>query len=246
MNVANVGHRGDCCWTAIMLSKLPGPHTFWMNNDYVEEFRDLLSGMDISAEPLTQRPTGIPEGWIASGTFVQWQYAPQNVGTDILGFVRHYHNLLAAAGRDAIPDAESMLLDFPSLERDVPALPFDILAVNANPQSGQAPQYSGSEFDGLLLKLVAKGHRVLATNPTTACPWNNFRFSQIGWLSRQAKVILAVSTGPSIPTFNVWNKSVPRYIFLSEFLLDYGPSVKIRHSHNAAEMTEQLQQDGLL
>lgn len=246
MLIANCGHRGDCAWSAIMLSKLPGPHTFWVNNDYVEEFRDFLQGMDIAVEPITQRPPGIAEGWIASGAFPQWQYTPQNVGTDILGFVRRYHNLLAAAGHDLIPDAESMLIDFPSLEREVPMLSFDILAVNANPTSGQAPNYSGSEFDELISQLVAKGHRMIATNPTAACPWNNFTFSQIGSISKQARMILGVATGPMFPTFNVWTKSVPHYVFLNEFVLDFGPNVVVKHFQSADQMRAQLMEDGIL
>lgn len=229
-----------------MLSKMPGPHAFWVQNEYVETMRDLLQGMDIAVEPMTQRPPGTPETWIACGRFPQWPYTPANVGTDILGYVRHFMNLAAAAGRDAIPDAEAMLVDFPSLEITCPSLPFEILAVNCDPKSGQCPGYSGSEFDGLIAKLVAKGLRVLATNPTTACPWGNFTLSQIGNLSIHANLILGVSSGPLAPTFNAWNKGVPRYVFLEPFRLNYGPNIKITHAINAAQMTEQLVADGIL
>jgi hypothetical protein len=246
MNIGIGAHIGDALWLCIMLSKLPGQHTLYVNNEYVDSIRDLMEGTLVTVEPITQKPPGTQDGWIANGRFPQYPYTPQVVGTDILGYVRHYLNLVAAAGRDLIPDAESMLMDLPSLEQTVPVLPFDILAVNCNPLSGQVPGYSGSEFDGLLLKLVGKGHRVLATNPTTACPWGNFTLSQIGALSTKASVILGVSSGPLAPTFNVWNKGVPRYVFLSPFILNYGPNVKITHAANAAEMTDQLAGDGIL
>lgn len=245
MNIGNVGHRGDVIWTAIMLSKIPGPHTLYVNLDYVPEFRDLLEGMDTAVEPLTQKPADVQDSWIANGRFPQLVY-PRDCTDDIMDFVRRYMNLTAAAGRDAMPDAESMLIDFPAIERECPALPFDILAINANPQSGQCPHYSGSEFDGLLLQLVAKGHRVLATNPTTACPWGNFSFAQIGNLSTRASLILGVATGPMWATFNIWSQSVRRYIFLDPFRLNFGLRVPIQHFQNAEQMRVQLVAEGVL
>jgi len=245
MNIACVGHGGDNFWVCSMLSKLPEHHNFWIKDEYVSSFQDLLEGMDISVLPMSQRPACVAEGWIASGRFPQWQY-PRDCTEDILAFVRRYMNLMANAGRDVLPDAESMLIDFPSLERECPSLPFDIMAVNPDPLSGQAPGWSRSEFDGLLLQLSAKGHRVLATNPTAACPWGNYTFGQIGNLSMKASVIIGVASGPWWATANKWNKTVPRYVCLHPFRLNYGPNMPIKHSQNAEQMRVQLAEDGIL
>lgn len=247
MNIGAGGcHIGDTAWLAIMLSKLPGPHTFYVPNEYVAAFRDLLDEMDIAVEPVTQQPAGTPNGWIANGRFGNTLVYPRDCTADILAYVRRYMNLTAAAGRDALPDAESMLVDFPAILRPVPALPFDILAVNCNPLSGQAPRYSGSEFDGLLLQLVAKGHRVLATNPTAACHWGNFTLAQIGNLSTRCELIIGVASGPMFSTFNIWNKPVKRYVCLDPFRLNYGPNVAIEHSACAEDMRVQLIAGGWL
>lgn len=246
MNVSNVGHLGDCHWTATMLSKLEGQHVFYVKDEYVAEFTDFLSSLSIEVKPLSQCPPGVPETWIACGAFPQWPYVPHVVGTDIMGYVRRFMNLTANAGHDVLPDAESMLIEFPSIQKNVPVLPFDILVVNASPTSGQAPRYSGSEFDGLLSQLVQKGHKLLATNPTTACPWNNFSFGQIGSLAQKAKIVIGVATGPIWGTFNFWTKGISRYIFLSDFLLDFGPNIPIKHFNSAEEMRVQMVQDNIL
>lgn len=246
MTIKCSAHMGDATWAATMLSKLEGPHTFYVKDEYVEEFRDFLFDMRIGVYPLSQCRPGVPETWIACGAFPQWPYAPHIVGTDIMGYVRRFMNLTANAGRDVLPDAESMLIDFPSINQNVPVLPFDILAINASPTSGQCPQYSGSEFDGLILQLVSKGHRVLATNPTAACPWSHYSFAQIGALAQQARIIIGVATGPIWPTLNVWTKEIPRYIFLSDFLLDFGPNIPIKHFNSAEEMRVQMVQDNIL
>lgn len=245
MKSACVGHRGDCFWVVMMLSKLTGPHQFWINDEYLPEFSDLLIGTSIEVFSISTRPEGISEGWIASGMFPDWQY-PRDCTEDIMAYVRRYMNLLANAGHDVIADADSMLVELPSIQRYVSVLPFDILAVNADPQSGQAPGWSSSEFDGLIAQLVAKGHRVMATNPTAACPWNNYTFAQIGALAARSKLIIGCATGPFWPCMNVWAKAVPKYVCLHPFKLNYGPDVPIHHSENAEQMRVQLNEAGWL
>jgi hypothetical protein len=108
---------------------------------------------------------------------------------------------------------EDLLFDYPALHRsNLPAAvePFDILIINSPPQSNQWRQ---GNLDALnvLVRNLAKRHRVITTHPVgsgIACTQSlaGFTVTNIGQLSQLCRIVLMVSTGPSWPTFNVWNR----------------------------------------
>jgi len=98
-----------------------------------------------------------------------------------------------------------MLFDYPALQMPVPDLvPFDVLVMNAPPGSGQFEAFSATELDNIICELEFNKVKVVATG--SGFPKPHFSVTQIGQMSLHCHTILMVSTGPSWPTFNVWNK----------------------------------------
>lgn len=114
---------------------------------------------------------------------------------------------------------DGLLFDYPALYRDnLPdhlRKPIDWLVVNSPPMSGQWRGYDQPAFNTLIQSLAQRGI-VVTTHPTglpIPCTHQVMGFSvtNIGQLSQCAKNILMVSTGPSWPTFNVWNHSIEQF-----------------------------------
>jgi hypothetical protein len=105
--------------------------------------------------------------------------------------------------------AADLLFDYPALSLGK-AKPFDVLVVNSAPQSGQMPRYNPQELTALVAEL-ARQYVVVTTAPTglpgVGCTLHQgMTVTGVGVLSRFCRVIVAVSTGPSWCTFNVWNQ----------------------------------------
>ena len=233
---------GDALWALQMLSLIPGEHSYGVLPEYIPQMKELCPEVEfVPAEPNYGK-----DMWIANGRFAQ-QGVNYSGQVQIMDFVMDFLNAHCREEGITPPyrSTHDMLWRSRSILEPVQAKPFDILVVNCDPLSGQAPNYSRSEVDGLLLQLVAKGHRVLCTNATNAAPWGNFTIREIANLSTRAKCILGVASGPIFPTFNIWNTHVPRYVWLDPMRLSFGDT-KIRHSANAETMRVQLLEDGWL
>jgi hypothetical protein len=236
------GHLGDVLWPLQMLTVIPGKHTIGVLPEYIPQLRELVPEVEFvtAVEGLGK------DMWIANGRFGQQglHYTGQ---IRIMDFVMDFLNAHCREEGVEAPyrSTHDMLWRCPSILEPVPVKPFDILVVNCDPLSGQAPNYSRSQVDGLLLQLVAKGHRVLCTNATNAAPWGNFTIREIANLSTRAKCILGVASGPVFPTFNIWTSHIPHYIWLDPMRLSFGDT-KIRHAANAEQMRVTLTEDGWL
>ena len=85
--------------------------------------------------------------------------------------------------------------------------PFDVLVVNSPPMSGQLKYYS--DLSATVLALKENGYKVITTRPVLGVECTQdykLNVSAIGSLSRQCRFIIMVSTGPSWPTFNIFNR----------------------------------------
>jgi hypothetical protein len=107
---------------------------------------------------------------------------------------------------------EDLLFDYPALKkRNALSQPWSFLVINSCPGSGQFAAYDGpAYFDPLISALTAAGHSVCCTLPSkTGAPCTadaGLTITGVGQLSLDATHIIMVSTGPSWPTFNVWNR----------------------------------------
>jgi hypothetical protein len=140
-----------------------------------------------------------------------------------------------------------MLFDYPAIRHPINGsfpLPFDILVVNAPPGSGQFQEYDASKMSSVIDRLVKKGWAIFTTG--TGIPHPFFSATEIGSLSLHCHTILMVSTGPSWPTFNVWNQdSVKnRIILLDNERVNLAPNTM--HCSRIEEAEEVLKGAGLL
>ena len=106
---------------------------------------------------------------------------------------------------------------------------FDFLVVNSVPLSNQLQSLRDPDHLTPLIEELASTYRVIVTNPvnrpSAASPgppiWctqdYGLSLTDIGTLSLHCPYLLMVSTGPSWPTFNVWNRDTAR---LRVILLD--------------------------
>jgi hypothetical protein len=162
-------------------------------------------------------------------------------------FMLEWFGVLAARmGLDCpLTKPSDLLFDYPALERQyLGAKPFDVLLVNSPALSGQFRGYHENLFFNLCSDMQRAGLSVWATervdivNCTKDCGLN---VTQIGQLSQFARCIIAVSTGPSWPTFNVWNVHIPRLLLIDHERLD-GIVPNIRHSARIDDAREYLRE----
>ncbi len=233
-------HFGDLFWALLTMSKTAGSHTLHCNPVYHAELRGLAEGLPIAIEGLGNIPPNSLNCWIASGQFPGIDYR-DNI--DIMAFVMRYMNALCreSGQKDAFKTREDLLCGFPSIERGL-SCESEIMVLNADPKSGQCPRYSSSEMDGLISLLRTK-HEVVISN-SQSCS-HSFSTRDIGSMSRFVKLIIASATGPMHPTFNIWNKDVPRIVLLDPMRLNYG-TVPIEHAACAEEAQHILERTGWL
>lgn len=205
-------------------------------DEVVEDLRDIklisLDGREISDLGLN--------AWKNAGGFFQDHPRRNDYYEFHLEWYRHLAGLMGLAS--PFEKIEDMLFDYPALMKDpfFPAaenirdrenaeMEWDFLVVNSRPCSGQLMAYDSVDyFDPLLEELVAKGYRLLVTQPTKVGPENKvnctqttfgWSVSEIGAASRRCKHHVMVSTGPSWPPLNKWNYPAPeghlRMLFLA-------------------------------
>ncbi len=224
---------------------------------YIRQLGDLTS--DIPNLNLTEygylTPSDSINAWRGDKQF--WYSHP-----DRLDFVKFHVEAWFPylAGRmnveNPIKCAKDMLFDYPAIQKsphDKFDLGCDILIINSTPDSGQLTGYDGFELGNVALRLADKGHRISATamiqrdhpNIRRTCDVN-YSVTAIGHLSLHCHTILMVSTGPSWPTFNIWNQeSVKnRIILLDNERVNLSPNTT--HCRTVDEASEVLKGIGLL
>ena len=149
--------------------------------------------------------------------------------------------------------AKDMLFDYPAIKNRIPTIPgpFDVLVINSPPGSGQFQQYSEFQIGRLAESIFLNNRSVITTSRTPTFPVactadTNLSVTGIGQLSLHCHTILMVSTGPSWPTFNVWNQeSVKnRIILLDNERVNLSPNTT--HCRTIDEASEVLKGIGLL
>ncbi len=143
--------------------------------------------------------------------------------------------------------AKDMLFDYPAIKqaRKSTFNGCDILFISNAPGSGQFPAFDPYALAHLAGKLAANHHKLI--NPASPQPGKAFcSLSEIGYFSLHCHTILMVSTGPSWPTFNVWNQeSVKnRIILLEPERVNLSPNTM--HCATIDEAAEVLKGAGLL
>ncbi len=135
-----------------------------------------------------------------------------------------------------------LLFDYPAITRRSAAVnrflnrsaynQFDFLVVNSQPSSGQLSAYNSTEYLTPLISDLAARYKVVCTQKPGCCNAecttdDHLTLTDIGNLSLRCKYLIMVSTGPSWPTFNVWNRDSVRLriLLLDREQVDYAPNM---------------------
>lgn len=198
--------------------------THFCHGDYLDQLREVVS--DIPRIRLTafaeayfvsrweMRPPdalGSTNAWKNSSGFFDRHPQKETYSAVMLDW---YHELARRLGLESpLHTREDLLFDYPALNAKkikFQSDPFDILIVNSPPLSGQAPRFYSEQMDSLIGRL-AQSYRIVTTfrRPGLDLPCTmdlNATVTGIGRLSQVCNAIVMVSTGPSWPTFNIWNR----------------------------------------
>jgi hypothetical protein len=239
MNFSTSSNLGDCCWAAQFLRRLGGEHNFYCRADWLGPIREFMSDTNISIDDINNRPADAHDTWIANARFEEKGVHYRHDG-DIVGFIVDYFNHLGGVCGTPAPtftSREQFLFDLPRSNARIPH--FDILMVNAQPTSGQVPNFDNAKLNDLIGRL-AQHYSVVCTTPTTAknALVLDASILRIAHYSMRCSMIIGVATGPIWLTFNTQNAGTPRHILLSPQHLDYGPTVPIMN-HCSVESIEQ-------
>jgi hypothetical protein len=236
-------------------------HTFIHHaaNQYLAQLRDVVEGVpNLKLEEFTpMTPPDSIDSW--RGAVQSWHQG-WHVHPDRNDFVKYHLQWFAAMAsrmkiENPIKEPKDMLFDYPNIPLSpVPASftgNFDVLVINSAPGSGQWLNYNEPALINIAGAMAAKGFKVICT---TAVPiagvlsttTEHLSVTQIGQLSLHCPTILMVSTGPSWPTFNIWNlESVKnRIILLTEERIYLTPNTY--HCSELSEAAKILQRIGLL
>lgn len=212
---------------------------------------DLASVSDCEGPWWTWKPRN-PEyvdAWKNAGGYWETHHLRHCYATFYIVFFERLAGIMGLTSPISTPS--DLLFDYPALQKSPgPQTPFDFLVINSQPQSGQCRGYNESELTDLVKALVGKGHSVITTQkclagvPSTTD--HGLSVTGIGNLSLFCKYIVAVSTGPSWPTFNVYNQDTVklRVLLLENERVNFGPPVE--HVPTAAGAREILKAKGLL
>ena len=223
-----------------------------LQGEYIRELEALTLDRPIKLVPLPAvdhagrwlvkpRVTSI-DAWKNTGG--RYEYADPATRNNYARFVLDWFQILARRMglRSPLSTSRDLLFDYPALhddgKNDEALKPLDFLVINARPLSGQAFEYHPEEMHRLILDLLARGYSVIATNRgAPGCgylateDWG-WTVTQIGKISQKCRRILMVSTGPSWPTFNMWNRKTVelRVIINGIETVDLDPgAIHVRH-----------------
>ncbi len=156
--------------------------------------------------------------------------------------------------KNPVQSAADMLFDYPAIRHGLSAqFSCDVLVINSPPGSGQFTSYNEYGLAGLASAISANGFNVVATHElppnilNVACTAKaGLSVTAIGHLSLHCHTILMVSTGPSWPTFNIWNQESVKHriILLHPERVELAPNTF--HCTSVLEAGEVLRQSGLL
>lgn len=229
------------------LRRMGGQHNFYCRSEWLAQVRELMADTQVAIDDVNVRPSDSVDCWIANA---QFEHRGVHYGStlDIIDFVMNYMNHLGGLSGTPAPvftSREQFLFDLPHRGLGMPI--YDVLVVNAQPTSGQVPDFDNAALNTLIGRL-AESRSVICTNPTTAINALTYCGSirRIGELSMRCRLIIGVATGPIWTTFNTQNRSTPRHILLAPQWLDYGPTVPITNHINVASVDAALQLEGWL
>lgn len=244
---------------------------------YIPELSPLIEG--IPNLRLGAIADSNPRWWEARGSGVNawknadhyWDNCPRRNNYSVF-MLEWFDHLARKLGLESpLRSASDLLFDYPALfwpasadSDPLKGREHRILVVNSPAQSGQATGVDPSLLDQLVIDLAVSeyGRVVYCTHPLSREPhlWpdnllctnsaaRRLSVTEIGRLSIACGVHVMISTGPSWPTFNIWNSAYPqgfRALLIDSEFIDFGPPDKIHHARTVQQVRLQLERHGLL
>jgi hypothetical protein len=221
---------------------------------YLSELRDAVS--DVPNIELAELNYMLPADSINAwrGDNQHWYDHPRR--NEFVAYHLEWFDFLAKrmGVKNPVKKPADMLFDYPAILKPIGGAgnqPFDVLVINCRPGSGQFQRYSEFALAALADRMAARGHKVIATDPLPNSKVQSTRKSgltitQIGHLSLHCHTLVMVSTGPSWPTFNIWNTETvkERILLLDTERVWLSPNTY--HCDHMPEVEARLQQAGLL
>jgi hypothetical protein len=167
--------------------------------------------------PLEYKPAESVDVWKNAAGFWESHLLKNNYGRFYCAFFHHLAELFGL--ESPLKEPGDLLFDYPAIRKEQKLCdPFDVLVINSRPLSNQWSRYSEPEMTSLI-SCLARKLSVITTQPSrlgVPCAADkHLTVTSIGTLSLSCKYIVGASTGPSWPTFNIWNKeTVKRRVIL--------------------------------
>ena len=184
------------------------PHLDFVHHchpQYHSQLLPLTEGVSIILDNLTI-PPGSVNSWIGRDNYFFNHPLKRNWVQFHMDWFDHLSNLLEVSS--PIACKEDLLFDYPALKEPA-RYQFDLLMVNAPPQSGQLPDFTPEFFKKRVMDLSNEGLKVITTHPTGIVPStleSHYTVTDIGILSKGVQLIEGVATGPMWTTHNLFNQ----------------------------------------
>jgi hypothetical protein len=228
-------------------------HAHWQ---YIPQLREVIVDVpNITLEEFNYlTPPHSIDSWRGANGF--WYQHPNRNNFAEFHFEWFTHLAKRMGVENPVTTREDMLFDYPALDDlDSQGQLFDTLIINSPPGSGQFLGYDEFALCNVANTLATAGHEVVVTHlpvgwqrhhSIESTTHGNRTVTEIGRLSQHCHTIIMVSTGPSWPTFNVFNKeSVKhRFIMLDSEFVDLAPNT--HHCSSISEVEKLLHDHRIL
>ncbi len=211
---------------------------------YLSQLRDLILGvpnLGLADFNYMTPPDSIDAWRGANGFWYQSEIRNDFVRFHVEQWFPHLADRMKV--ENPIKCAKDMLFDYPAIQRNSCGPErYDVLVINSPPASGQFSRYDEQVLNEIAQKMYRNGLSVCSSCPQRAY----ISVTQFGFLSLNCHTILMVSTGPSWPTFNVWNQDTVKHriILLDPERVNLSPNTT--HCATIDEAAEVLKGIGLL
>ncbi len=232
-------------------------YAYW---NLLDQLREVVE--DIPNIKLAQLERDLPPDaanvWIGADNY--WYAHPRQKDFVVFTLDWYAHLAKRLGVTNYMLEKKDLLFDYPAILKPIsgpnlPPTPFDVLVISSAPASGQLRDYDHAMLINMAARMADKGLKVIVTTElpkhiknvySTVSPGQYLSITQIGQLSLHCHTILMVSTGPSWPTFNIWNQDTikNRIILLTDQRVELSPNT--RHCKSAREAEVMLKESGLL
>lgn len=187
---------------------------------YMNQLSEVIYDVpNIRLIPIEYKEADSIDVWKNAGGFWENHVLKNNYGLFGVAFFRMLAEKMGIAS--PLEKPSDLLFDYPAIKKAAKICePFDCLIINSRPMSNQWQRYNEQEMTALIA-VVARRMKTITTarcRIDVACtddPKLQHTVTTIGTLSLSCKYIVMVSTGPSWPTFNVWNtETIKRRVIL--------------------------------